>query len=57
MNLDFLKSPWVWAAFAAAGGLYYWLSVKKEQLTTIPYIGPYIGRAQRAVGMKKKGRR
>lgn len=52
-----LKSPWVWAAFAAAGGLYYWLSVKKESLTTIPYVGPYIGSAQRAVGMKKKKRR
>jgi len=57
LNIGLLKNPLVWVGLIIAGGLYYWLSVKKESLTAIPYVGPYIGSAQRAVGMKVKKRR
>lgn len=58
LNLGFLKSPWVWVAFAAAGGYYYWTQVKKKPLAQIPYVGPYIGKAGAAMGIGgKRGRR
>lgn len=41
-NLDFLKSPWVWVAAAAAGGFYYWTQVKNKSMGQLPYVGKYL---------------
>jgi hypothetical protein len=41
-GLDFLKSPWVWVAAAAAGGFYYWTQVKKQSMGQLPYVGKYL---------------
>ena len=49
-NLDFLKSPWIWVAFALGGGLYYWTQVKHQSMGQIPYVGQYLGG-------KRRGRR
>ena len=39
---DVLKSPWIWVAAAAAGGLYYWTQVKNKSMGQLPYVGKYL---------------
>jgi len=44
---NFLKSPWIWVAAAAAGGFYYWTQVKHRSMGQIPYVGQYLGGKRR----------